>query len=393
MTWSALLVGALLTAGPQVQLQSLSGNLSGELLSLSAERIEIQTKDGPKGCSPRDLVRLDFGNQIEDAVKSKMEVRLVDGTALNVSSYLVSKNQATVDLVGGGSCRLDANQVAFVRLQPMELGFTKQLDEILKLPAGEDVLVIRRSEALDHLKGIIGDVTAERVSFTFGERVVPVNREKAFGLRYFQKAGRKLASPMCYLIDNHGSRIQVTDVSLSGDAQDELKATTPAGVELTFPIARVLRLQGVVEYLSDRKPLSVKMEPYLPAGDPELSRVLPRQDQNLKGGKLQLGKRTYQKGLSIHSETTLVYHLGGEYRRLLAEAGIDEVVGASGDAELIIRGDQRQLFAGRLRGTDDDPVVIDLDLSGVQRLTIIVGYGADHEIGDHVDLCNARIIK
>ena len=48
----------------------------------------------------------------------------------------------------------------------------------------------------------------------------------------------------------------------------------------------------------------------------------------------------------------------------------------------------RQAISGK-----DDARSIELDLTGVKRLTILVDFGEQLDIGDHLLLCNARLTK
>ena len=36
---------------------------------------------------------------------------------------------------------------------------------------------------------------------------------------------------------------------------------------------------------------------------------------------------------------------------------------------------------------------IEVDLTGVRRLTILVDFGDFGDVGDHLDLCDARLVK
>jgi hypothetical protein len=59
---------------------------------------------------------------------------------------------------------------------------------------------------------------------------------------------------------------------------------------------------------------------------------------------------------------------------------------------LLIRGDNDLLLDMPVSGTDA-PKPIDLDLTGVRKLIILVDFGDRASLGDHLDLCNARITK
>jgi hypothetical protein len=59
---------------------------------------------------------------------------------------------------------------------------------------------------------------------------------------------------------------------------------------------------------------------------------------------------------------------------------------------LVIRGDDKVLLETTLTGAEG-PKPLDLDLGGVRRLAILVDFGGEMDAADHLDLCNARIIK
>ena len=84
----------------------------------------------------------------------------------------------------------------------------------------------------------------------------------------------------------------------------------------------------------------------------------------------------------------------GIYHRAIlfhAQIGIADVVAPEGDCEVIIRTDQKILWQGRLRGTDQ-PQDIRLDLTGARSLALHVELGERYDIGDHVVLANAWIL-
>jgi hypothetical protein len=96
--------------------------------------------------------------------------------------------------------------------------------------------------------------------------------------------------------------------------------------------------------------------------------------------------------LTIRSRTELVYRLSGEFRQFLAVAGIDDRVRPAGNVRLVISGDDRELFAETITGSDE-PMPINLDITGVKRLKILVDFGQQLDLADCLDLCDARITK
>jgi alpha-glucosidase len=118
----------------------------------------------------------------------------------------------------------------------------------------------------------------------------------------------------------------------------------------------------------------------------------PRRDIGFDGLALKLDGKAYTKGLSLHSHSEVGYRLPGKFRRFKALVGIDDAVRPSGDLQLEIRGDQKLLFEGRIRGSEAARP-LDLDITGVKRIDILVDFGADLDIADVLDLCEARVIK
>ena len=100
----------------------------------------------------------------------------------------------------------------------------------------------------------------------------------------------------------------------------------------------------------------------------------------------------YDRGLAIHSRSQLVYRLTEPYRKLTAVVGIDSRLQGRGNLVLVIEGDDKELFRRDISGKDA-PLPLDLNIEGVRRLKILVDFGESLDVADHLNLCNARIIK
>jgi hypothetical protein len=88
----------------------------------------------------------------------------------------------------------------------------------------------------------------------------------------------------------------------------------------------------------------------------------------------------------------VVYRLPDRFHRFKAVAGIDDRVHPRGSVHLVIRGDDRVLFEADVAGTDV-PRNLDLDVTGVRRLSILVDFARELNVGDQLLLCDARVIK
>lgn len=116
-------------------------------------------------------------------------------------------------------------------------------------------------------------------------------------------------------------------------------------------------------------------------------------DVDLDGGPIGLRGRRYERGLVLHSEAELAWDLDGAYQSLIAEVGIEDLVGTEGDVDvwILIDGEERWVREG-VRG-GEEPVSLRLDLSGAERLVVRVGRGERYDIGDHLALAGAYLVR
>lgn len=109
------------------------------------------------------------------------------------------------------------------------------------------------------------------------------------------------------------------------------------------------------------------------------------------GPRLTLGGNTYDKGLGVHATSQVSVNLGGQCDRFTAVVGVDAAVGSAGSVAFVVRGDGEQLFAsGRMTG--GGTAQVDVDVTGVQRLDLVVDNGGDNQASDHADWAAARIV-
>jgi hypothetical protein len=155
------------------------------------------------------------------------------------------------------------------------------------------------------------------------------------------------------------------------------------------------------------EPASEDWTPFveLPAGALQAARYGEfLRDQSAFGGSLTVSVsdseaagelrriNSYGKGLALRSRTELVYRLPASYRQFIALAGIDAAANAAGNARLTIYGDDRSLFEAEISG-NQPAKSIELDVAGVRRLKIVVDFAENLDLGDWINLCDARLVK
>ena len=358
-----------------------------------------------------------------------LNVALVDGSILAAASFQAHDGVAEVRLTSGLTLKLPTGRIDWVRFRAaggddplavqwaeMVAGAAGEAAPAEKRPADApsradadgkrspapktaaavaDVLVLRNKQGLDYLEGSAGRVSDEAIVFNVDNEPVTVKRSKVEGLIYYRPKKEELADAAAAVTVRGGTRLQVATLAL---ATDHVQLTTPAGVEMSLPLADLDRLDfssANTQFLSDLEPESFAYVSYFGGKDQPASLAefyKPRRDVAFDLNPLRLDGKTYAKGLSMHARTTIVYRLPGKVRRLTALVGIDDSVRDAGDARVEIRGDGKMLWETAIRGTEHARPV-DVSVAGVKRLEILADFGGDFDAGDVIDLCDAKVTR
>jgi len=395
---SVLLSLTLLAVVADFDVIALDGQTtSGSLSALDATQLTVDTAQGPVAVPVATIAAASRKSPREGA-KATAWLLLDDQTELAATQCTVAGGVAHVSLAQGGQVDIPTRNIRWVRLASKDAGdakLSKQWSEITESKAAGDLLVIRKNGALDYLEGVLGDIDEQVCKFEVDKEVVPVKRAKIEGVVYFHSAPAELPETVGQLIGSDGSRVAWRTAALADDA---IKLTTPSGVQLQWPLDQVNRLDfstGKIAYLSDLEPETVTFVPYLGfRKDPVSVRdyFKYRRDQSYEQNPLRLDGKVYRKGLSVQSRTVLTYKLPGKFRQFRCVLGIDDSTKETGNAQVEIKADGRGLWQGEVRGSEPARE-LELDLAGAKRLEILVDYGADLDIGDRVDLCDARVTK
>jgi len=115
-------------------------------------------------------------------------------------------------------------------------------------------------------------------------------------------------------------------------------------------------------------------------------------DKSIGGNSITLNGTVYSKGLGVHAFSGVEYRLGGLASTFQADVGVDDEVGAGyGSVMFQVYADGLKIYdSGVLHGGDPHQSV-NLDLSGVNRLTLGVNDADDGNSYDHADWAGARL--
>lgn len=413
-----LLAQIALAIGPTVKVKPLAGpSTEGQLVALTASAAVVQTAAGEQSIPAAELMWLEFARDSASLARPTVWVELVDGSQLNAVSYQTSAGQAQLNLASGISLELPVRAVRTVRFrQQLSPALAAQWREIAGGVASGDVLVVRKSAtmatppageeasaetevSLDQVEGVLLDVAAETIRFEIDSEKIDVRREKLEGIIYYRPKQPEPSPPLCVLKDIGGSSWPVRELSLTGSS---LRTTSVGNVPVEWPLETIEKLDfsaSNVRFLDDIDPDSgdgaaaISLEPSSLAQ--KFGRIFQvRTAPPFGAAFFSIGGVRYDSGLSLHSPLTLVYRVPEKFRRLKAAIGVDDSLVIPGQFELVILGDGQELF--RQAFSPDHPrkpIPIDINVSGIRRVSIVLDPQGGQDIGDQLNLCEARFTK
>lgn len=398
---STLLTAAVL-AGPPVEVSTFSGQEhKGELTALASGQMTLMEEGAEKKLALSDVLELRFESKEESSDPQSHEILLTDGTRLIAQKLTSTSKALTLEHAALGTLEIPMDYVGSIRLAPSANAVADAWTALTARRENADLLVIRKGELLDHLKGGVGPITPESLQFFLGGNQTDVPRsEKLYGVVYGNREVPKEIAISRAILANKDA-VELKALSFDGNAfQGELLS----GTKVTLPIDKLATLDfslGKVQFLSDLKPRRKKIElPFYFANEPisaiDQEYYDVKLNKTFSGKPLALGKTTYGRGLCIHSTTELDYRLSKEMRRFQAMMGIDNYTAQKGlgDVKVTMKGDGKVLLETLVKA-GDEPQKVDLDVSNVVVFEIIVGRAREDDLGegDHLDLADAKFIK
>ena len=405
-----LFVASALAAPPQAEVHSQRDGKTkafvGNVIELDEKQIVLETPNGRvtiKQSGLRSIKPKSSGVVQARAQEAAVWIELVDTSVLAAGQFAIDKRAARA-MLAGKVADLAKRDIQSVRFHSQDGDVAKLWKKFRQRDVVADQIVIRVGDhKIDAIEGVVRRVDDKVVTFELDGDEVPVPLAKVYGIIYYQIKGRKLGEPQgtIHLVD--GSRVVAQEFKLH---KGRIQIATTAGVRFDWPWDRIEQFEfssSDAIYLSDLQAESSKWTPFLSSNkpSPELEEMFaPSRDQAIFGGKLRLpsakstnGKYAeYDKGLALHSRTQIIYRLPTGFKSFQAIVGIDSRLRPAGNVRLTILADKKQLYDEKISGADA-PIELNLDIRGAARLSILVDFGEDLDVADHLNLCQARIAK
>jgi hypothetical protein len=94
---------------------------------------------------------------------------------------------------------------------------------------------------------------------------------------------------------------------------------------------------------------------------------------------LQVGDHVCERGLYAHAPARHTYRLDKQWKRLSSECGLQ--AGHEGSVAFVVLGDGTELYRSGLI-SNNVPVALEVDVSGVDLISLVVEDGGDNNQGD-----------
>jgi hypothetical protein len=409
---ASLTVLVAVALSPALRAQFLDGvTVEGALISIQDGILALETEDGPRELPLAQLQGIDFSTNKESGTEAVTTwVELVDGSRLAAMSYETTARDALIQLASGSQARIPLRAVRAIRFGPQDELQQGAWERIRQGVGRIDRIAIRKQQEIDYLEGIVQTIDPEVVNFELDGEVLPVRITKIEGVVYGHRGPPDQPPAILRLSTLDGSVVEAAEWSAGPDG---VLVRTPAGLKVEYPYSGIRKIDFSLDkivYLSQLEPVAVEWTPYIgvegfgeilkrfyrPKKDRALARSRAGSDEGrlrvANGGGAAANIESYDRGISLHSRTRMIYKLPDGARRFHARAGIDASTRQSGHVRLVILGDGDELFATEVSGRGG-PRDISVDLTGVRLLELFVDYGENQDVGDHLNLCNARIVK
>ena len=287
-------------------------------------------------------------------------IELKDGSRFSASSFTVAKNQGVCRLLEQETdLSIPLNNISAVRLAVRSLheAVNPPADWLrLAVPNAEgDRLVVGNPGSFDVYAGILGNMSADTVSFTVDGEVLPVPRRRVFGLVLHGETTAASAGvpPFATLTLWSGTQGAVSEIRLEENA---LTWQTAAGLVVIVPLETVSEIdfgEKGIAYLTDfdrvRSEFSFPFEAEI---KPEPLKLLQTFYENRTkiSREIILDGVVYERGMTLLGKTTLEYHLPKPFASLKAVIGIEDQFRPHASASLQILADSQVLGTWELRG-------------------------------------------
>ncbi len=384
--------------------QTLDGQAAvGQLVELNDQQVVLQTADGRSTFALAALATLTSkGVAAPEDKKATLWVELVDASGLAATEYTVHGGTAKVTLTGKTTLEIPTRAIRWVRFSPPldhDAKLARQWSDITETNASGDLLVVRKNGELDYLEGVQGDIDAEICKFELDKELIPVKRPKVEGMVYFHSTAAELAGrdrPVA-------CARRLARVAAQRDARRRRGPGdhAPAAFRRRWPLDQITRFDftsGKIAYLSDLEPESRQLCAVFRVQGPTCRRwasfIAFRRDESVRAEPAAAWTaRPIARGWPCKAARCSRINCRASFALFKAVVGIDDSVRDGGQRALGNQGGRQNAVARATCAAPSRPASWNWSSAACKRLEIVADYGDDLDIGDRLDLAEARVTK
>ncbi len=256
----------------------------------------------------------------------------------------------------------------------------------------QDVVIVKTAESQAIGQGLIASMDESKLILNRQGESGPISLSRLVGLVTADLQAQPPAGQIGSVQLANGSTLTA---GIAGLESGLFTLNLPGGGSLQVPLSDVVAISlqsDRVLYLSDLEPLEVSCNPLATPG------FTWQRDRSVRGNPLRLvspssGKVSrYPKGIGTHSACRLEFSNPGGFDRFSATVGIDAETEGKGDCQVSVWADGIKLWEAEVRG-GEEPLQVDADIRGMQRVALVVNHGRHLDLGDHVNWADARFLK
>jgi hypothetical protein len=357
-------------------------------ISASGE-IQLKTGDRLNLLKPDELMRLRWPAE-PDRERHQLPTLFLLKDGSRFQARITGGDRKSLDLQTAVAAKLTCpvSQIAAIRFAVASQPAAQEaIDQAMAEPdPGQDRLIVVRNQRPTTLKGTVETIRPDGGSFRWRERTVPIRPDDACTVVFAAGKGEAKPAPStCVLRDGTAWAGQIV-----GGSADSLQWQLGIGPVVALPIGQLSEIQfrsDRIVFLSDLAPANYQFEPF---GNTQWPYRLNRSAAN---HPIRIGGQAFERGIGMHSKSTLTYDLKGEFTQLAATIGIDEAAGSLGNVIFRVTADGRTVFDSGPVAAGDKPRPILVPLKGARRIQLIVDFGENLDIGDQADWGDVRLIK
>lgn len=359
-------------------------SIKGRIESISDEGV-LQGEGIPAGTELAQVIEIQLGDR-PTFNDSKVIIHLINQSQVRCNRIRIQGEFLQVNSL------LGIEQLPLQWVRGIVWKMTPDVERELRNPSSaSDTVVVQTPDGERTITGLIEGFEEEQLSIQYQNQSRKINATRINALI--------MADLDLALNTAAQASLTTTDGSVLKGAIKSLQAGTVQFIldddfVLPIPWNRVASIRFRSDrqvYLSDLDPIQVQQQTMFTVQRPwQKDRSVSRKPLTLRSASQELIE--FQKGLGTQAFTQLDFANTADYQYFKATLGIAAETRGKGDCEMAVLGDGVELWSARVKGTDP-PLEIEVNIGGVQVVSLVVRPGEEYDLADHANWCHARFVK